>query len=1750
MVNSTTRGKLQSLLLWIISAASVADACIVTAPNVVRLGVEETLVVFNRGVATKDVSLLVQDYPGRLNTLFRHTVSLGPEESQVIRMRLDTEKINAKDVTMGQPRYVSLIAECGNTYKKEARLLISDKGGYLLLQTDKPIYTPKQTVNIRVVAVGENLVPTTGQVKLKIKNPQDIVTYKTVLDTTSNSSGTGMFSHSYRFPESPILGEWKAVVTHGAHLTQETEVKFTLDEYVLPTFSVELTLPSVILTDQEYIDGEVLAKYVYGKPVVGSVAFRFRLRNEANQDTEVGSTNFKELIDGKGRFRIATQEFRMMRSKRWGALVKGNRFVVEADVLDKATSKRESTIDDSAIFASSPYLVTFSSTPKDFKPGTSTMIVAEIKHVNGKPAIGIPTELTALDDREEVVLVDTTSSTSDNTGRVAFSVQTSRFQTALKIKVQTKDPKYASHQQADGNIVLHPFTSPTNAFVSLKRIDTRVALKVGEHFDGYARAEPSNISPIYYMVISRGQTKAHGKVNESSFYKTFGFQVTPEMSPGARVLVYAFHEGHLLADSMNIEVEEVCTGSSDIEIEPEFRSEEPGSSGVLNVRGREGTRVGILAVDKAVYILNNKELLTREKLFTVLKSHDLGCGPGGGLTSDVVLADTGIVIISEETLENAIRTDNSCESRIRRRRSILKRAADNFQDPFLRQCCILGQKRDRLGRTCQARADIVYEHMDGKDQAKECSEAFEECCKEIRPQGFPGPRVPNLQATGDERARHGIEFITEDSVDEVDGPSTSPLVRRDFRETWLFDEGTVGSDGTAKFSASLPHSITTWSVQAVSVSPTGGVCVPPSKEVRAFQDIFLQVSIPYKVVRNEQIEVLATVYNYGSRSLLGNVYIYGAEGLCTGAPVGQRSERRPIQVNATSAASVTFPVIPLKEGEFVVKIHVKSTRGEDIVEKVLNVVPEGVTVEKSISIPIDPTNERRRKTRSIRGDRYQDSLDTAAKVQVIAVNTRLPPDAVPDTKHCSLSVIGNKIGPSVQTTLQNIENMIAMPTGCGEQNMMLMAPTLYTLEYLKHKGVLNATLEEKAYRYVREGYEQELSFRKPDGAFSAFKHRDSSVWLTAFVMRVFCKARQYASIDPEVIKSGMLWLASRQEIDGSFKERKPIMHKVMLGGVKGSVPMTAFVLLTFYECQSPSDTEDKIIGKTKSNAEEYLNRHVHDIHEPYVAALVAYALSLGNNPEKHTAMDVMKDELLYDHMLNTRSTGEEATPLVVEGTSYALLAFLEHNDLESSSSIVNWLNTHRSASGSFVSTQDTVVALQALTEFALKARESYLDLMCNVTLSNQRNFKKSIRLKRENAAILQQLDIPDVSGKMFVSASGTGSGLLSVKIKYNVLVPPEALCKFNITVKAEVHIERKKSVKSLDFPPDLLDELLGPEPNRKRRSPWFFGARESRMSSLAGSFNGDPRDRGSIDPTPDTSVNLDRTPQKSKLLYDIEVCSRYLGGSESNMAVIEVGIFSGFVPVEKDLKEETARNELLAKYEITEKNVILYFDKIPAEVPTCVKFRAEREHVVHNVQSAVVKVYDYYNPMHSCTQFYGPGSTSPLLKLICEDNQCQCAEAECPSKEPFHEITKAGSIFRQRKNLGIMACENHDFAWKGQVFSNEVENGYRNIRFKVDVAVKEGAENKTALLSNLKILRARELCHMADLTVGGIYMIFGEDSEPFERNGNVIRRYDLNQNVRIFNMHDRSSTEDYRKLSSLFQWLTTGFIKRGGCGPQ
>ncbi|KAK7147686.1 hypothetical protein R3I94_010263 [Phoxinus phoxinus] len=57
--------------------------------------------------------------------------------------------------------------------------------------------------------------------------------------------------------------------------------------------------------------------------------------------------------------------------------------------------------------------------------------------------------------------------------------------------------------------------------------------------------------------------------------------------------------------------------------------------------------------------------------------------------------------------------------------------------------------------------------------------------------------------------------------------------------------------------------------------------------------------------------------------------------------------------------------------------------------------------------------------------------------------------------------------------------------------------------------------------------------------------------------------------------------------------------------------------------------------------------------------------------------------------------------LTVETTAYALMTALEQNDLITAHAAACFLSSQENYEGGFKSTQDTIVALEALTEYAL-----------------------------------------------------------------------------------------------------------------------------------------------------------------------------------------------------------------------------------------------------------------------------------------------------------------------------------------------------------------------------------------------------------------------------------------------------------------
>jgi hypothetical protein len=76
---------------------------------------------------------------------------------------------------------------------------------------------------------------------------------------------------------------------------------------------------------------------------------------------------------------------------------------------------------------------------------------------------------------------------------------------------------------------------------------------------------------------------------------------------------------------------------------------------------------------------------------------------------------------------------------------------------------------------------------------------------------------------------------------------------------------------------------------------------------------------------------------------------------------------------------------------------------------------------------------------------------------------------------------------------------------------------------------------------LNSGYQRELTFKHPNGAYSAwgpngYGNSDGSNWLTAYVVRVFALSDEYIFIDPTEQQVSLNFLESGQQNDGCFPQ--------------------------------------------------------------------------------------------------------------------------------------------------------------------------------------------------------------------------------------------------------------------------------------------------------------------------------------------------------------------------------------------------------------------------------------------------------------------------------------------------------------------------------------------------------------------------------------------------------------------------------------
>uniref|UniRef100_A0A8C3LQ50 CD109 antigen n=1 Tax=Chrysolophus pictus TaxID=9089 RepID=A0A8C3LQ50_CHRPC len=604
--------------------------------------------------------------------------------------------------------------------------------------------------------------------------------------------------------------------------------------------------------------------------------------------------------------------------------------------------------------------------------------------------------------------------------------------------------------------------------------------------------------------------------------------------------------------------------------------------------------------------------------------------------------------------------------------------------------------------------------------------------------------------------------ITEDSVfHELNLYNTAqyfPLVRGSFGvfQVYAFERYlcpfAVRSDADTTMEVTVPDTITSWIASAFVLSENGGLGVTTvPAELEAFQPFFVFLNLPYSVIRGEQFILEVNIFNYLKEEVEVNVMLDmndAFEVILTSNEINATGNQQSIFVPSEDGKTVQFPIKPKQLGEIPIKVTAISSAASDaIIQKVL-VKAEGLEQAYSQTLLLDLT-----------GSKQQAVTKT--------LDFTFPSDVVSGSERVQVTAIGDLLGPSIN----GLSSLIKMPYGCGEQNMINFAPNVYILQYLTKTRQLREDIQSKALSFMRKGYQRELLFQRDDGSFSAFGNEDpsGSTWLSAFVLRCFFQARPFIDIDQDVLMDTAKWIVGHQKSNGEFQEPGRVLHSDLQGGTNNPIALTAYIM-------------SSLLGFQDKEVLEFINRIYKGISDNYTLALVTYALSWAKSTKAKEALSMLNERAerqgefrFWITPASEISDSWQPRSIDIELAAYALLSHFHQDRLEEGIPIMKWLSQQRNHLGGFSSTQDTVVALQALSLFAALTSAHKTEMDVTVTATSL-EIPEIFSIDTQNRFLLQTKEIPPVQ-PMTVTVSAEGRGFAVFQVCNVVMFSEDMLSK-------------------------------------------------------------------------------------------------------------------------------------------------------------------------------------------------------------------------------------------------------------------------------------------------------------------------------------------------------------------------------------
>ncbi len=590
-----------------------------------------------------------------------------------------------------------------------------------------------------------------------------------------------------------------------------------------------------------------------------------------------------------------------------------------------------------------------------------------------------------------------------------------------------------------------------------------------------------------------------------------------------------------------------------------------------------------------------------------------------------------------------------------------------------------------------------------------------------------------------------------------DGPRT------DFRETvyWKPDVHTT-SDGTATVTFFLSDAVTSFRAVAEGVS-TGGTPGRGEAIVASKMPMQLDARLPLEVSSGDKILLPVTLANETDRAIVGHLdTLFGAA-----FKVGTSPTDGVVTLPAGQKKTFFFPLeVVGKDGDGQIAIALTAEGLKDQIEKKIRVVPVGFPFQLSAS-------------GTLKGSRTH-TLDLTG--------------ALPGTIHASVTMYPSPVA----SMTQGLQGMIREPGGCFEQTSSSNYPNVMIMSYLGATDAADPALVSRTQGMLDKGYKLLTGYETKEKGYEWFGQNPGHEALTAYGLLEFEDMAKVYDVDRSMIERTAGWLMSRRDGKGGFLRNARALDSF---GRASYETTNAYIMWAVTEAKRAKglDVELELQGKVGMESKD-----------PYLVALAASTLQNVARPEapavvKRLAAMQGKDGSFPGARETITMSGGQA--LQTETTALATMALMKAGDAYEGQvrPAVEYLNGHRGGWGEWSSTQATVLALRAMTEYTERSRKMAAGGTATVLVNGREVSKIAFDKGRKEALVWDDLALEPGRNEIEIRLDGPAQLPYSVAVEYRSQRPqssPDAKVtvetslartsvKMGEGVKLRAHVENK-----------------------------------------------------------------------------------------------------------------------------------------------------------------------------------------------------------------------------------------------------------------------------------------------------------------------------------------------------------------------